>query len=238
MEMPERTPQNGLRATEMENAWPDLRRCDCPECRPAPHYEDIDDLNLQDYQVKKGRNQKWETNAREKAKRTRRLNLRAPVDGRAFDLERGRKLPVLFSKPKSRKHETSFLKQDLRDLHDFQGHVRTTYRSDPTAPPEEDDIWVEIKYKIVSTPCEESGFDDHYEACKGRNRKYDTARRNHRRYRRTPVAFRAMRASYSARSARKLPTACRRHHVEQALHRKLRKNWKFLLMKQELQELY
>lgn len=53
--------------------------------------------------------------------------------------------------------------QDLRDLHDFQGHVRTTYRSDPTAPPEEDDIWVEIKYKIVSTPCEESGFDDHYE---------------------------------------------------------------------------
>eukprot|EP00438_Fugacium_kawagutii_P028945 Skav223610 [mRNA] locus=scaffold1522:45044:46579:- [translate_table: standard] len=74
-----------------------------------------------------------------------------------------------------------------------------------------------------------------YEAYKEQNRKWDTAKSNHRRSRRVPVAMVSKRASYSSRLAKKMPAAYRGFHVDRALSRKGGNlPSKFQLLKQEM----
>eukprot|EP00438_Fugacium_kawagutii_P001290 Skav221262 [mRNA] locus=scaffold174:76216:78015:- [translate_table: standard] len=75
----------------------------------------------------------------------------------------------------------------------------------------------------------------YYEAYKEQNRKWDTAKSNHRRSRRVPVALGSKRASYSSRLAKKMPAAYRGFHVARALGRKGGNlPSKFQLLKQEM----
>jgi len=80
----------------------------------------------------------------------------------------------------------------------------------------------------------------HYQAYKNRSPKYNSerqsGRRNDRPTRRVPVPSRSKGTSYSARMAKKMPSAYRGFHVEQALqgNHRSRKGGKAQLLKEEL----